>query len=89
MAAIIAETEKQLWDGTPEFTWVSLPLVGDRGTTPPRTCVEGSYLSSSRIHLDPSCPPGVCLNINAVNPRDPMRERLETVGGLFCLASAE
>src|SRR5438132_2244211 len=35
MAAIIAETEKQLWDGTPEFTWASLPLVADRGTTPP------------------------------------------------------
>lgn len=42
-------------------------LVDTHHYKPPSSCVKGSYYSQQAIHLDPSCPRKLCLNVSQMN----------------------
>lgn len=65
---------------------ISLPVVEVPPGEDEAECINRSYLSQSRLHLDSSCPVGTCLNVNAVNPADPLVQYLsKPLKGRVCL----
>ncbi len=57
-------------DGWPREARVR--LIDVRYGSPGRRCVAESYYTQNEIRIGASCPPAVCLNVGALNPRDPL-----------------
>jgi len=47
----------------------------DRAGRVSESCVAGSYFTQTRVVIDASLPRGARLNLNALAPGDPLRER--------------
>jgi len=81
---VISSAEEVLGKTQDDKATTSFPIVVPTEAVP-TSCQEGTFVTQRRVHLDPSCPGGTCLYIDAVNPNDPVRERLEFRDGYFCL----
>jgi len=47
-----------------------LGLISTEIGNPSRECLENSHYAQNRVHIDPSCPQEVCLNVAWINPNE-------------------
>ena len=64
---------------------VILPLIVQKEGEEPDACFVESYFTQSQIHMDNSCPPGTCVNLNALSPYDAERFTLDSKRSRYCL----
>lgn len=73
----------------PEFTQVPasmiLPLIDPQQGFPPQTCQKNSYFTENNVYLDPSCPPGTCINLNGMSIYQKNLFSFSSKIGKFCL----
>jgi len=62
-----------------------LPLLAVDPVAVPRACLEGSYFTQSRLQLDASCPPGTCVNLNALDDTAATRLQWDLDRQRWCL----
>ncbi|MDQ3224066.1 MAG: hypothetical protein M3Q75_11445 [Gemmatimonadota bacterium] len=62
------------------------PLIDLHTGRTPESCALESYFTQSEVHLDDSCPPGTCVNLNAINEANGPLQFSSAVGK-FCLPS--
>jgi hypothetical protein len=53
------------------------PFVDEETGREQPECVAGSYFTQNALHIHESCKPGVCFNLNSVNPVDAIAPRLQ------------
>jgi len=63
---------------------VILPFIIQEKGKAPNACFMQSYFTQSQIHLDSSCPPGTCVNLNALSPYDAEQFALDSKRSRYC-----
>lgn len=73
----------------PNFTQVpdsmTLKFIDPEQGFPPETCQKNSYFTENSVFLDPSCPPGTCINLNGVNIYQKTLLNFHPKVGKYCL----
>ncbi|MBN2357821.1 MAG: hypothetical protein JXR83_00105 [Deltaproteobacteria bacterium] len=64
----------------------AVPLLAGDLKALDRRCVEGSHFTQSTLHLDPACPAGTCVNLNALDDDAAQRLRWNLEQQRWCLA---
>lgn len=85
MWPLLDKTATELYNRGDPAAHVVLPLIAEGGPAG-EECRRDSYFTQSRIHLDSTCQVGTCVNLNSINPADPIAGYLERIEDRYCLA---
>lgn len=73
----------------PDFTQVpdsmTFKLIDPEQGFPPEACQKNSYFTENNVYLDPSCPPGTCINLNGMNIYQKTSLSFHLKIGKYCL----
>jgi len=81
MQSYIDQVHDRLKTSPDQYVFEVVPLIANGS----ERCRQESYFTQARLYISPACEVGTCLNVNGINPADPIKDYLSVEQGRFCL----